>query len=454
MTFAAATNANSSANESVRVRESASVRRANVLAGDKTVLPVVMVQEDLLERRLPARELDDRMARERLDQRADAAGHLEAERVRSGGLGLNAGERRQLGCRPREGHLDRLRAQVAQLGERPFVHEPAAAEDADTVAQRLDLAEDVRREEDRLPALLRLEHGLTKGDLHQRVESGGRLVEQEQVGARRERGHELHLLAGPLRQRADALGRVELEAPDENVAVRGVRRPVQAREVRQCLRAGQRGPEERLPRDVRDATVRGDGVAPGVDVEQERAPAGGAVQAEQQPDRRRLPRAVRPEIAVHLARRDGEVEPVERDRVAVLLRQTLRADREPVHALTLTLAAAMAGSRRQLPELGRRGEGWVAVQGVLIAAILLSALVGRGWSATLAPVAYAVGGLLLTLGTTLLVAGGLRLGRSLTPLPPPRAGQRLTTAGIYGLARHPMYGGGILFSLGWSIVFG
>jgi protein-S-isoprenylcysteine O-methyltransferase Ste14 len=114
----------------------------------------------------------------------------------------------------------------------------------------------------------------------------------------------------------------------------------------------------------------------------------------------------------------------------------------------------MAGSRRQLPELGRRGEGWVAVQGVLIAAILLSALVGRGWSAALAPVAYAVGGLLLALGTILLVAGGLRLGRSLTPLPAPRAGQGLTTAGIYGLARHPMYGGGILFSLGWSIVFG
>jgi len=109
---------------------------------------------------------------------------------------------------------------------------------------------------------------------------------------------------------------------------------------------------------------------------------------------------------------------------------------------------------RQLPQLGTRGEGWVAIQGVLIAAILLSALVGPGWPDSLAPVAYAVGGVLLALGVVLLVAGGLRLGASLTPLPAPRDGRELTTTGVYGLARHPMYGGGLLFALGWSIAFG
>jgi protein-S-isoprenylcysteine O-methyltransferase Ste14 len=109
---------------------------------------------------------------------------------------------------------------------------------------------------------------------------------------------------------------------------------------------------------------------------------------------------------------------------------------------------------RHLPELGARGWGWVAIQGVLMVAILLSALVGLGWPASLAPAAYAVGVLLIALGSLLLVAGGLRLGASLTPLPAPRTGQQLTTAGIYRLARHPMYGGGLLFALGWSIVFG
>ena len=40
--------------------------------------------------------------------------------------------------------------------ERPLVDQPARAQDPDAVAQRLDLAEDVRGEEHRLPALLRL----------------------------------------------------------------------------------------------------------------------------------------------------------------------------------------------------------------------------------------------------------------------------------------------------------
>ena len=96
----------------------------------------------------------------------------------------------------------------------------------------------------------------------------------------------------------------------------------------------------------------------------------------------------------------------------------------------------------------------MAVQGVLMAAILLSALVGLGWPDELVVAAYAVGAVLLLLGSLLLVAGGLRLGPSLTPMPKPRAGQELTTTGIYGLARHPMYGGGLLFALGWSTVFG
>jgi protein-S-isoprenylcysteine O-methyltransferase Ste14 len=109
---------------------------------------------------------------------------------------------------------------------------------------------------------------------------------------------------------------------------------------------------------------------------------------------------------------------------------------------------------RHLPELGTCGWGWVAIQAVLMAAILLSALVGLGWPANFATAAYAVGALLLVLGSLLLVAGALRLGASLTPLPAPRTGQELTTTGIYGLARHPMYGGGLLFALGWSTVFG
>jgi protein-S-isoprenylcysteine O-methyltransferase Ste14 len=65
----------------------------------------------------------------------------------------------------------------------------------------------------------------------------------------------------------------------------------------------------------------------------------------------------------------------------------------------------------------------------------------------------AAGAALLALGLLLLAWAGLRLGRSLTPFPAPRAQQDLTTTGPYALVRHPMYGGGILVALGWTILF-
>ncbi len=107
----------------------------------------------------------------------------------------------------------------------------------------------------------------------------------------------------------------------------------------------------------------------------------------------------------------------------------------------------------QLPTLGRRGEGWALIQVVLIAAVVLSALVGLGWPGGLEVAAYAVGVLVMALGLLLLFAGALQLGPSLTPFPAPRTGQQLTVSGIYRYARHPMYGAGMLIALGWTIIF-
>lgn len=45
------------------------------------------------------------------------------------------------------------------------------------------------------------------------------------------------------------------------------------------------------------------------------------------------------------------------------------------------------------------------------------------------------------------------LGPSLTPMPDPRAGGELVTRGPYRLARHPIYGGAIVFFAGLSLVF-
>lgn len=116
---------------------------------------------------------------------------------------------------------------------------------------------------------------------------------------------------------------------------------------------------------------------------------------------------------------------------------------------------ANAPPRQALPQLGRRGGGWVAAQVVLLAAIVLSAFAGLDWPEPLEPAAYAVGSLLLAIGFGLLLAGVGALARvsAVTPFPAPRAGSELQTTGLYRLARHPMYGGGILLGLGWSTIF-
>lgn len=108
---------------------------------------------------------------------------------------------------------------------------------------------------------------------------------------------------------------------------------------------------------------------------------------------------------------------------------------------------------RSLPALGKRGEGWVLLQGVLIAAVLLSALSGHRWSGTAQVVAYACGGILLALGLWMLIAGGAKLGKALTPLPAPKREGDVVSSGVYRLVRHPMYGGGLLIALGWTILF-
>lgn len=95
----------------------------------------------------------------------------------------------------------------------------------------------------------------------------------------------------------------------------------------------------------------------------------------------------------------------------------------------------------------------MAIQILLLAAVFLSALVGRGWTGDYAIAAYAIGGTLLTLGLALLVVAAVQLRTSLTPFPSPKEGQQLTTTGVFALVRHPMYGGGILIALGWTMIF-
>jgi protein-S-isoprenylcysteine O-methyltransferase Ste14 len=54
-------------------------------------------------------------------------------------------------------------------------------------------------------------------------------------------------------------------------------------------------------------------------------------------------------------------------------------------------------------------------------------------------------------GGAMIVGGAVALERSLTPNPRPKKDGTLREAGLYGIVRHPIYGGVMLAALGWSL---
>ena len=105
-----------------------------------------------------------------------------------------------------------------------------------------------------------------------------------------------------------------------------------------------------------------------------------------------------------------------------------------------------------LPSLGPRGEGWVAIQGVLLVAEAAAGLAGPATDGAVR-VVLAVAGLAgIGIGGILAVRGVVDLRESLTPLPHPRDGASLVDTGSYALVRHPIYGGIVIASLGWGLL--
>lgn len=104
-----------------------------------------------------------------------------------------------------------------------------------------------------------------------------------------------------------------------------------------------------------------------------------------------------------------------------------------------------------LPQLGRRGEGWVASQVVLLIVITAAGLKGRRWPSRSRRVLCTAGGLSGLAGLYLFGDGVRSLGRQITPFPRPVETGDVKRTGAYGLVRHPMYGGVLLLTLGWSL---
>jgi protein-S-isoprenylcysteine O-methyltransferase Ste14 len=106
----------------------------------------------------------------------------------------------------------------------------------------------------------------------------------------------------------------------------------------------------------------------------------------------------------------------------------------------------------RLPDLGSRGEGWVALQVASLLGLAVAASVGRPWPDAGTPLRVATGALVLIAGAVLASAGSRTLGSSLTPLPRPREGASFRDDGVYRLVRHPIYGGVLLIAVGVSLL--
>ena len=101
-----------------------------------------------------------------------------------------------------------------------------------------------------------------------------------------------------------------------------------------------------------------------------------------------------------------------------------------------------------------RGGAWVFAQFPLTALALFVARVGPTIpSFVLGPARWLGLGLFVT-GGLLFLAGAVGLGSDLTPFPRPRPDAHLVQSGAYRLARHPIYGGGVIAILGWALLNG
>ncbi len=99
---------------------------------------------------------------------------------------------------------------------------------------------------------------------------------------------------------------------------------------------------------------------------------------------------------------------------------------------------------------GKRGEWWVLAQVALLAAIIIVPGAGPLWRANHWWVRV-VGGCCLGIGLVFMFLGVRTLGPTITIWPKPRADARLVTSGVYGIVRHPIYGGLVFCAIGVAL---
>src|SRR5664279_2257424 len=167
--------------------------------------------------------------------------------------------------------------------------------------------------------------------LHQRVQTARRLVQDQQIRTCHQRTNENQLLPVALGVGPHLLRRIEIEPCHQFIPVGGIGPAMHPPEQVKRLRATERRPQARLTGDVGQAAVCLDRPALAVHAEDLRAALGRPDQSEQQPDRRRLARAVGSEISENLALMNLQAEILQHVNVPVTLGQSFGANRGRCH---------------------------------------------------------------------------------------------------------------------------
>ncbi len=221
--------------------------------------------------------------------------------------------------------LARLAAQVL---ERALVGEPARAHDRDPVAELFDLGQQVAGKQHGHPPGRELPDQVAHVAHPARVQTGRRLVEQQQLRLPQQRGGKPEPLPHPVRVAADLVLGALAQADDLQHLVDPRRRPtaVERREqleVAATIHVGVEGgrfDEAGDALESRDALLR---VAP----EEPDGPGRRPDQSEHHSQRGGLAGAVGAEVAEDVADLDRQVDLVDRDDLAVALDQAADLDR-------------------------------------------------------------------------------------------------------------------------------
>ena len=247
----------------------------------------------------------------------------------------------------------------ASSGHRPLPDQPTGGEDADPVADRLDLVEEVARQQDRHPAFLGRDSQQVE-DLRdaEGVDRRRRLVEDEDVRILDQRVGDAEPLehaprvrarSGRRRGRSGRPARAPRRSSSSGLVARD---PVEPRRVAQVLAAGHVAVEPDGVGQIADPTLDLERPTRRIEPDDACRPSVGSVSPRSMRIVVVLPAPFWPEQAEDLAGPDLEVEMVDRDEVAVFLRQASCLDRGRGGAARCWTGARRGGSLSVRPAPG------------------------------------------------------------------------------------------------------